>query len=149
MKLLPLEHKKTTASVQEFPNSARGGRKEDIAHAYLNSSYHTNGQSGKADFALIVHGNEMANVGYRDGDCICFHRSDEVIDNTIVAVLVDGECFLRRVIKLGEIVTLYGVGVRVEPIVLDDNDNNQIIGRAVELRRRLLRPGTMERDSYE
>lgn len=61
-----------------------------------------------------------------------------MIDNSIVAVLVDGKCVLRRVIRIDDAVQLYGVGKRVEPILIDDDCDVQILGRAVQVVRSLL-----------
>lgn len=140
MNQLKLANKKTTTSVQEFPNSARDGRKEGISNTNLISLYHTDESNGEIPeaFALVIRGNGMANAGFLDGDQVCFERSCELIDNSIVAVLVDGECVLRRVIKIGDAVQLYGVGKRIEPILFDDDSDMQILGRAVKVVRSLL-----------
>lgn len=143
MKPLLLAHKKTTTSVQEFPNSARGGRKEGITNTNPEPLYHTSEwiDGGiQADYCLVIQGNKMSTAGFRDGDVVFIQSTVPAEDMELVVVLIGGEYALRRVIKMGNVVKLYGVGVRAEPLVYDENAKVRMVGRVVEMRRRLLRP---------
>lgn len=69
MNQLKLANKKTTTSVQEFPNSARDGRKEGISNTNLVSLYHTDESNGDIPeaFALVIQGNGLASAGFFEG----------------------------------------------------------------------------------
>jgi len=96
------------------------------------------GQPADADlFALTVRGESMLGAGILPGDTVVVRRQHAVRNGEIVVAQVAGEATVKRLrLKRGR-VELHPENALFQPIVLDGRDEVHILGRVVEVRRRL------------
>lgn len=87
-------------------------------------------------FALEIEGESMAGAGILPGDIVIVRRQERAEDGEIVAALAAGEATVKRLrIRRGR-VELHPENPRFPPIVPDPAEV-RILGRVIEVRRRL------------
>lgn len=84
-----------------------------------------------ADFAVKVKGDSMIKANINSGDIVFIRKQPQVENKEIAAVLVDGEATLKRVLKIGEQITLLPENDEYNPILLDSNNDIIILGKMV------------------
>lgn len=91
-------------------------------------SYGTN-----ADFCLIAKGDSMIEARIYDGDIVLIREQNDVENGEIAAVIIDDEATLKRVFKIGDVVTLMPANPKYEPMVFTPEQfkNIRILGKAV------------------
>lgn len=96
------------------------------------------GQPADANlFALTVRGESMLDAGILPGDTVVVRRQHAVRNGEIVVAQVAGEATVKRLrLKRGQ-VELHPENALFKPIVLDGREEVNILGRVVEVRRRL------------
>lgn len=84
-------------------------------------------------FALRCKGDSMSPT-IKDGSLVIIHQQPFVEDNEIAAVLINDEATLKRVkhTKDGKVILLPD-NHEYNPIILDEDDNNRILGKAVNV----------------
>ena len=88
-------------------------------------------------FALTVRGESMNGAGILPGDTVIVRRQDTARDGEIVVALVQDEATVKR-LKLGaDRVELHPENPAFAPIVIAPDTEIRILGRVVELRRKL------------
>ncbi|MCB1184753.1 transcriptional repressor LexA [bacterium] len=88
-------------------------------------------------FALTVRGESMVEAGILPGDMVVVHRQDTARDGEIVVALVEGEATVKRLrLRAGRIV-LQPENAAFAPIEIAPDTEIRILGRVVEVRRRL------------
>lgn len=81
-------------------------------------------------FVMVVKGDSMIEAGIDDGDLVVLKSSNHAENREIVAVSLDGECTLKRLVKMGDFILLMPENKNYEPIPLNDKQA-RIIGIAV------------------
>lgn len=81
-------------------------------------------------FVMVVKGDSMIEAGIEDGDFVVLKNSNNAENREIVAVSLDGECTLKRFVKMGDFILLMPENKNYEPIPLNDKQA-RIIGVAV------------------
>lgn len=81
-------------------------------------------------FLMVVKGYSMIEAGIEDGDLVVLKNSNHAENREIVAVSLDGECTLKRFVKMGNFILLMPENKNYEPIPLNDKQA-RIIGVAV------------------
>lgn len=86
-----------------------------------------------ADFCLIAKGDSMINARIYDGDIVLIKEQNDVENGEIAAVIIDDEATLKRVYKVGSVITLMPANPKYEPIVCtpDEFRSIRILGKAV------------------
>ncbi len=88
-------------------------------------------------FALTVRGESMLGAGILPGDTVVVRRQDTARDGEIVVAAVEGEATVKRLkLSAGRIV-LQPENAAFAPIVIAPDTEIRILGRVVEVRRRL------------
>lgn len=88
-------------------------------------------------FALTVEGESMVGVGILPADVVVVRQQEEADDGAIVVALVDGEATVKRLRLRRGRVELHAENPAFAPIVPADPSDVRILGRVVEVRRRL------------
>jgi len=101
---------------------------DDSENAECVVSYGTN-----ADFCLIARGDSMIDARIYDGDIVLIKEQSDVENGEIAAVIIDDEATLKRVFKIGDVITLMPANSKYEPMVFtpDQFRNIRILGKAV------------------
>ncbi len=91
-------------------------------------------------FGLKIHGDSMY-PKYMDGDTIILRKADDCESGDECVVYVNGyDATFKKVIKKMDHIILQPLNSEYEPIMIDNNDENnpvKIVGIVVELRRKL------------
>lgn len=88
-------------------------------------------------FALTVRGESMSGVGILSGDTVIVRRQETARDGEIVVALVRDEATVKR-LRLGAgRVELHAENPAFAPIVIAPDTEIRILGRVVEVRRKL------------
>ena len=96
------------------------------------------GQPAEANlFALTVRGESMLGAGILPGDTVVVRRQHAVRTGEIVVAQVAGEATVKRLRMERGRVELHPENALFQPIVFDGRDEVQILGRVVEVRRRI------------
>ncbi len=87
----------------------------------------------KADFCLIANGDSMINARIYDGDVVLIKEQCEVENGEIAAVIIDDEATLKRVYKVGDVITLVSANPKYPPMVYtaEEFKNIRILGKAI------------------
>ena len=97
------------------------------------------GASGEHElFALTVRGESMTGVGILPGDTVVVRRQDTARDGEIVVALVRDEATVKRLRLRAGRIELHPENAAFAPIVLHGDAEVRILGRVVEVRRRLV-----------
>ena len=108
-------------------------------HAAIESpdGYVTIENDGRGEFfALRVRGDSMQDAGILENDVVIVRRQEKAEPGDIVVALVGDEATVKTFQRRGRRVSLVAANKRFAPIVIDADDL-QILGRVVEVRRRL------------
>ncbi|MBP3359292.1 MAG: helix-turn-helix domain-containing protein [Clostridia bacterium] len=86
-----------------------------------------------ADFCLIAKGDSMINARIYDGDIVLIKAQSDVENGEIAAVIIDDEATLKKVYKVGNVITLMPANPKYDPLVYtpDEFRNIRILGKAV------------------
>ncbi len=88
-------------------------------------------------FALTVRGESMSGVGILPGDLVIVRRQDTARDGEIVVALVRDDATVKRLRLRAGRIELHPENPAFAPIVLGPAAEVRILGRVVEIRRRL------------
>jgi len=88
-------------------------------------------------FALTVRGESMSGAGILPGDTVVVQRQETARDGEIVVARVEDEATVKRLRLQSGRVELHPENPAFAPIVLGAGAEVQILGRVVEVRRRL------------
>jgi repressor LexA len=89
-------------------------------------------------FALTVRGESMRDAGILPGDTVIVHRQDTARDGEIVVASVAGEATVKRLKLRAGRIELQPENADFAPIVIAPDTEIRILGRVVEIRRRLV-----------
>ena len=89
-------------------------------------------------FALTVRGESMTGAGILPGDTVVVRRQDTARDGEIVVALVRDEATVKRLRLRAGRIELQPENAAFRPIVLHGDAEVRILGRVVEVRRRLV-----------
>lgn len=89
-----------------------------------------------ADFALRVRGDSMRDRGILDGDLVLVRRQPSADDGDVVVALVEDEATVKTLRRIGGVVELHPANPDF-PVLRPDPAVMQLLGRVVEVRRRL------------
>ncbi len=89
-------------------------------------------------FALTVRGESMTGVGILPGDTVIVRRQDTARDGEIVVASVAGEATVKRLKLRAGRIELQPENSDFAPIVIAPDTEIRILGRVVEIRRRLV-----------
>lgn len=81
-------------------------------------------------FALECHGNSMEPT-IKNGALVVIHQQPEVEDGEVAAVLINNDATLKRVKHIGNQIILSPDNKEYDPIVLNKNDDNRILGKMI------------------
>jgi repressor LexA len=86
---------------------------------------------------LKVKGNSMIDDGIRDKDVIVVRPQKVVKNGEIVACIVEGEVFVKRLEKKGDEIRLKPANKEMEPLIIKEQESKkiEIIGKVVALLR--------------
>ncbi|RMG20223.1 MAG: repressor LexA [Deltaproteobacteria bacterium] len=87
-------------------------------------------------FALTVRGDSMVDAGIFEGDVVIVRRQAEARSGDIVVALVEDEATVKTFRRRGGRIELHPANPRY-PILTPDPGRMQILGRVVEVRRKL------------
>lgn len=84
-------------------------------------------------FFLTAQGDSMTGAKIHEGDMLLIRRQESVEDGEIAAVVVDDECFLKRVYRNNGTFTLVSENPNYPPIIFDPADGEciRILGKLV------------------
>lgn len=88
-------------------------------------------------FALRVRGESMTGAGILPGDLVIVRQQDRAADGAVVVALVDGEATVKRLRTRGSRLELVAENPEFASIVPTRPGEVRILGRVVEVRRRL------------
>ncbi|MBE0567515.1 MAG: repressor LexA [Krumholzibacteria bacterium] len=88
-------------------------------------------------FALVVRGESMTGAGILPDDLVIVRRQDTARDGEIVVALVQDEATVKRLRLHAGRIELQPENAAFAPIVLEPGAEVRILGRVVEVRRRL------------
>lgn len=88
-------------------------------------------------FALTVRGESMTGAGILPGDTVVVRRQETASDGAIVVALVDDEATVKRLRLRRGRVELHPENAAFAPIIPDAEAEVRILGKVVEVRRRL------------
>lgn len=88
-------------------------------------------------FALTVRGESMLGAGILPGDTVVVRRQDTARDGEIVVAAVEGEATVKRLKLHAGRIELQPENPAFAPIVIAPDTEIRILGRVVEVRRRL------------
>jgi repressor LexA len=88
-------------------------------------------------FALVVRGESMTGAGILPDDLVIVRRQDTARDGEIVVALVRDEATVKRLRLRAGRIELQPENAAFAPIVLEPGAEVRILGRVVEVRRRL------------
>jgi len=94
-------------------------------------------QPGDELFALTVRGESMLGAGILPGDTVIVRRQVTARDGEIVVASVEGEATVKRLRLSAGRITLQPENPDFAPIVIAPSAEIRILGRVVEVRRRL------------
>jgi repressor LexA len=80
-------------------------------------------------FALRVKGDSMVDIGIVNNDLAVIREQKVASNGEVVAVLIDGEATLKRLIKQDEFVVLHPENKRYEDIIVTPDREFQVIGK--------------------
>ncbi len=89
-----------------------------------------------ADFALRVRGDSMRDLGILAGDLVLVRRQASADDGDVVVALVEDEATVKTLRRVAGRVELHPANGAF-PVLRPDPDAMQLLGRVVEVRRRL------------
>lgn len=89
-------------------------------------------------FALTVKGNSMERAGILDGDYVIVRQQPNAQNGEIVAALIGEEATIKRFFKEDNRVRLQPEHSGMEPLVFDDDQAVQVLGKVVAVFRQLL-----------
>jgi len=95
------------------------------------------GDSTEELFALTVRGESMLGVGILPGDTVVVRRQETARDGEIVVAAVEGEATVKRLRLHAGRIELHPENPAFAPIVIAPDTEIRILGRVVEVRRRL------------
>lgn len=81
-------------------------------------------------FALECHGNSMEPT-IKNGALVVIHQQPEVEDGEVAAILINNDATLKRVKHVGNQIILLPDNKEYDPIVLNKNDDNRILGKMI------------------
>jgi repressor LexA len=88
-------------------------------------------------FALTVRGESMIGAGILPGDTVVVRRQETARDGAIVVALVDDEATVKRLRLAKGRVELHPENTAFAPIIPGAEAEIRILGKVVEVRRRL------------
>ncbi len=88
-------------------------------------------------FALTVKGNSMERAGILDGDYVIVRQQPNAQNGEIVAALIGEEATIKRFFKEDNRVRLQPEHSGMEPLVFDDDQAVQVLGKVVAVFRQL------------
>lgn len=88
-------------------------------------------------FALTVRGESMSGAGILPGDMVIVRRQETARDGEIVVALVRDDATVKRLRLRAGRIELHPENAAFAPIVLEPGTEIRILGRVVEVRRRL------------
>jgi repressor LexA len=88
-------------------------------------------------FALTVRGESMRDAGILPGDTVIVRRQDTARDGEIVVAAVEGEATVKRLKLSAGRIELHPENTDFAPIVIAPDTEIRILGRVVEVRRKL------------
>jgi repressor LexA len=88
-------------------------------------------------FALTVRGESMTGAGILPGDTVVVRRQETARDGAIVVALIDDEATVKRLRLAKGRVELHPENAAFAPIIPDAEAEVRILGKVVEVRRRL------------
>jgi len=88
-------------------------------------------------FALTVRGESMLNAGILPGDTVIVRRQETARDGEIVVASVEGEATVKRLKLRAGRIELQPENADFAPIVIAPDTEIRILGRVVEVRRKL------------
>lgn len=96
--------------------------------AYITCDMHL-----RADFALRMEGDSMAEARIKDGDIVFISKQDTVDDGEIAAVLIADTTTLKRIYHIGEKIQCMAENPKYKPIYFDTADTHtfKILGKAI------------------
>ncbi len=101
-------------------------------------SVRSDGAPGEHElFALTVRGESMTGAGILPGDLVIVRRQDTARDGEIVVAQVRDEATVKRLRLRAGRIELHPENAAFAPIVLEPGAEVRILGRVVEVRRRL------------
>ncbi len=89
-------------------------------------------------FALIVRGESMSGIGILPDDTVVVHRQETACDGEVVVALVDGDATVKRLKLHAGQIELQPENPDFAPIVIAPDTEIRILGKVVEVRRRLV-----------
>lgn len=81
-------------------------------------------------FGLYAHGDSMY-PHIEDGDLLIIHKQSYVEDGEVAAVLINEDATLKRIKHLGDQILLMPDNHDYDPIILNPNDDNRILGKVI------------------
>jgi repressor LexA len=88
------------------------------------------------NYALQVHGRSMIEDHIQDGDYVIIRKQETADNGERVVAMIDNEVTLKRFFKDKEHIRLMPANSEMNPIVLDDKANAQVLGVLVGVLRR-------------
>ena len=96
------------------------------------------GEKEEELFALTVRGESMRDAGILPGDTVIVRRQDTARDGEIVVASVEGEATVKRLKLRAGRIELQPENADFAPIVIAPDTEIRILGRVVEIRRKLV-----------
>ncbi|MFC0688525.1 helix-turn-helix domain-containing protein [Enterococcus faecalis] len=84
----------------------------------------------EADFCLSVNGDSMEPI-FHDNDYVFVKRQSEIYSGNIGVVIVNGECFLKRIWFENNNIRLESFNKKYKDIIITENDEFRIVGKVV------------------
>ena len=84
-----------------------------------------------ATFFVRVSGNSMVNAKIFDGSILLVDRAEEIKNDDIVLVVIDGDFTVKRYKKLGENIFLYPENKNMSPIEITKNSESYVWGKVM------------------
>ena len=94
--------------------------------------------AGVTVFALRIVGDSMIEDGILDGDVVFVRQQASARDGDIAVAMVEGEATVKRLFHEGDRIRLQPANSAMQPIVVDDTHEVQILGRVIGVYRSLL-----------
>ncbi len=94
--------------------------------------------AGVTVFALRIVGDSMIEDGILDGDVVFVRQQAGARDGEIAVAMVEGEATVKRLFREGGRIRLQPANSAMQPIVVDDTQEVQVLGRVIGVYRNLL-----------
>lgn len=91
----------------------------------------------KEYFGLKVKGDSMQPQFLENDTIICEQCQDVESGEICIVVINDEEAILKKLIKAENGVILYSLNEKYPPLVFSNNDNVKVIGKVIEIRRKI------------